>query len=125
MKVLVAALIGIVLSTSVVADGGVAGTWRGESICTVKNSPCHNEQVVYHVTEPDRTGKLKIQADKIVNGKADDMGTLDCTYDSNSSKITCPIPKAVFEFVVSGTKLTGTLKLSDGTLYRRISLSKE
>jgi hypothetical protein len=104
---------------------GVAGTWKGESICTIKNSPCHDEQVVYHVSAPDRDGKLKIQADKIVNGKPEDMGTLDCTFDSKTSRLKCPIARAVFEFEVTETRMIGTLKLTDGTLYRNISLTKD
>lgn len=124
MKIATTLFVILIFCTAIFAVG-VAGTWRGESICTVKNSPCHDEQVVYHATEPDGAGKFKIQADKIVNGRPEDMGTLDCTFDSKASKITCPIPKGVFEFVVEGSRMTGTLKLPDGTLFRRISLAKE
>jgi len=124
MKFRVAVLIQILLFCSIFA-AGVAGTWRGESICMIKDSPCHDEQVIYHITEPDREGKLKIQADKLVNGKPEDMGTIDCTFDSKTSKLTCPIPRGVFEFAVTESRMTGTLKHPDGTLYRKISLTKD
>lgn len=124
MKIAAVPVVTFLLCCTVLAIG-VAGTWRGESVCMVKNSPCHDEQVVYHATEPDAAGKFKIQADKIVNGKPEDMGTLDCTFDSKASKITCPIARGVFEFTIEGSKMTGTLKLPDGTLFRKISLTKE
>ena len=123
MKFFTAALIQLIFVCAVLAIG-VSGTWKGESICTIKDSPCHDEQVVYHITEA-AGGKVKIQADKIVNGKPEDMGTLDCTFDAKTSKLTCPIARGIFEFSVNGSRMTGTLKLTDGTLYRRIALAKE
>ncbi|MFM9903026.1 MAG: hypothetical protein ACKVQJ_00475 [Pyrinomonadaceae bacterium] len=108
-----------------VLAAGIAGTWSGTSICTIKDSPCHDENVIYHITEPDPAGRLQIQADKIVNGKPDDMGTLDCTFDAKSSTITCLIDKGKFEFKVTGDKMSGTLVLTDGRLFRNINLTKD
>jgi hypothetical protein len=107
------------------ASDGIAGDWTGESICTVKNSPCHDEHVIYHISEPDPNGKLKIDADKIVNGKPEFMGTIDCTFDKKASTLVCPMNNGLWEFSVSGTKMEGTLKLSDGTLFRRINVAKK
>ena len=106
------------------ATTDVAGDWTGESICTVKNSPCHDEQVIYHITEPDSAGNLKIQADKVVNGTPEDMGTIDCTYDKKASSIECKMKNWVWHFIVDGDKMQGTLNMPDGTLYRRISVTK-
>lgn len=110
---------------SVVVAAGIAGIWTGESICTIKDSPCHDEQVIYRISSPDAAGKLTIQADKVVNGKPEAMGTLDCTFDEKASKLACPMKNGNWEFVVSGTKMTGSLKLSDGRLYRNVSVTKQ
>jgi hypothetical protein len=105
----------------------LAGNWIGESICQVKDSACHDEKVIYRVTEPDAAGKLTIDADKIVNGQPQDMGVLDCTYERAGQKITCEISNGIWEFTVKGNEMTGTLKLKDKdkTLFRKISVKKE
>jgi hypothetical protein len=102
----------------------LAGDWKGTSLCTVKNSPCHDETVVYHITEPDSSGAMTINADKIVNGKPDPMGQLDCKFDSRSYVVTCPMKHGEWRFTVAGRQMTGTLKLPDGTLYRNIAVRK-
>ena len=33
------------------AQAIIEGAWRGSSICQVKNSPCHDEQVVFHISK--------------------------------------------------------------------------
>ncbi|MEP7375817.1 MAG: hypothetical protein ABI675_20640 [Chitinophagaceae bacterium] len=33
------------------ADTLLTGTWKGTSICQKKNSPCHDETVVYHISK--------------------------------------------------------------------------
>lgn len=107
------------------AQEKLAGDWTGESICTVHPSSCHDEHVIYHVTEPDSTGKLQIEADKIVDDKPQSMGTLDCTFDRQHSSITCRMANGDWEFAVVGSNMTGTLKLPDGTLFRKISVHKQ
>ena len=102
----------------------LAGDWTGESICTVHPSSCNDEHVIYHITEPDSAGKLQINADKIVDGKPEFMGTLDCSYDKQHSIIACSMSQGFWEFVVRGKTMNGTLKLRDGTLYRKISVKK-
>lgn len=104
---------------------GLAGSWSGESICTIRDSPCHDEQVIYHITEPDSAGMLTIQADKLVNGQPEEMGTFECTIDKAASLITCPMKNGKWEFVVTGNTIKGTLKLPDGRLYRNISVKKD
>jgi hypothetical protein len=32
-------------------DTLLIGTWKGTSICQVKNSPCHDEVVVYRISK--------------------------------------------------------------------------
>lgn len=115
----------LIFSACTAFAAGIAGTWSGTSICTIKDSPCHDEKVIYHITEPDSAGKLKIQADKVVNGQPEDMGTLDCTFDAKASKLTCEMSNGMWEFSITNDKMTGTLKLSDGRLFRNISVTKD
>lgn len=115
----------VIFTVAASADSGSAGDWRGESVCTVKGSPCHDEHALYHVEEPDSMGKLKIQMDKIVDGKPEIMGTVNCDYDNATATITCNTQRGVWKFNVTGNKMAGTLVLADGQLYRRITLTKD
>lgn len=125
VKFVIFALLSAALCCSPLAlAAGIGGVWEGESICTIKDSPCHDEHVIYTITEPDSNGNLTIQADKVVNGQREDMGTLECTFDEKNSKINCPMSKGTWEFYVNGIEMKGTLKLADGRLYRNISVKK-
>ena len=113
-----------VLMLAAAADvSSLVGTWRGESLCTVKPSSCNDERVVYHIARGAAAGTVTIQADKIVDGKALDMGTLDCTWDG--AALTCLIPKGTFRFELAADHLRGTLKQADGTLFRKIDVKKD
>jgi hypothetical protein len=103
-------------------DRDVIGTWEGESICTVRPSACHDEHVIYEITEAGKAN-LKMSADKVVNGERQNMGDLECSY--NGKTLSCPFAKGVWAFDVSGTKMTGTLKLTDGTLFRKVDVKKK
>lgn len=109
----------------------VLGDWEGESICVDKNRPaCKNEHVVYHITKKEgETDAVTIRADKIVNGKPEDMGSLDCKHDAAKSTLTCEFTvnntHGVFEFAIKGDEMEGTLKLLPaGTLGRKINVKK-
>ncbi len=105
------------------APKDISGDWEGESLCTVANSPCHNEHVVYHISrDKDAATAYTIGADKIVNGQPDYMGDLHCTYDQPKGYLRCEKP-GVWEFTIAADKMTGTLKLDDGTLYRKIAVA--
>jgi hypothetical protein len=107
-----------------IGSDNISGNWEGESICTVRPSPCNDEHVIYHVTVPDKSGNVKMQADKIVNGQPEFMGAFDCNYDQAAAKLTCPMGNGKWEFAVTSTTMAGTLKLPDGTLYRNVSVRK-
>jgi hypothetical protein len=115
----------LLAAVAVFAAGGIDGKWRGTSICTIRDSPCHDEQVVYTVSKPDSAGKHMIQMDKVVAGKQELMGTLNCVFDKAASTISCPMKDKVWKFTVSGNNMTGTLTLDDGRLYRNISVTKD
>ena len=126
MKGIYLALAAILFSGCILAaTPSIAGNWTGESICTIKDSPCRDEKVIYRVTEPNETGDLKIQADKIVNGAPENMGTLDCKFDAKTSTVTCPMKQGEWKFAVKGDTMIGTLTLPDGRLYRRVNVKKE
>jgi hypothetical protein len=102
----------------------IAGTWRGNSICTVKGSPCHDEINVYRFASvPGRAPSFAVTASKVVDGKEVVMGTGEWTYDSEKHALESKTP--AIRLVLDGNKMEGVLKLADGTVYRRISLKKE
>ena len=125
------AMVGVVVMASLQTlsaqkETGAIGKWKGESLCTVKPSACHDEVVVYEITAvAGKPGALLWKADKIVNGEQQNMGTLDCSYSADSRTMTCDIPgRAVWSLTVSGDVMTGTLKRSDGTLFRKVSVKR-
>jgi hypothetical protein len=112
------------------APRSVAGTWEGESKCTVPNSPCHDEHVVYEISDKP-AGKTSIDAYKIVSGEKQFMGTIVCNYDAGQGKLHCPFEnargeKSNWDFSVAGSNMAGTLVLEEGnTLYRKINVHKK
>jgi len=34
------------------SQDSISGTWKGTSICQVKDSPCHDEVAIYHAIRP-------------------------------------------------------------------------
>lgn len=111
-------------------ERGAHGTWEGESICTVKNSPCNDEHVVYEIARGDKD-KLLIEAYKIVNGEKQSMGTITCGWNAASRELHCvaPISRSNdwdFRITEDGTRMTGTLRLDDRKLlYRRIDVRRK
>ena len=115
-------------SSSREADA-VIGVWEGESKCMVPDSPCRHEHVIYTI-KPDQNGSgLTMQADKVVNGERQNMGTLPCRYDPAGKRLTCVTEGARpgdWAFIVSGDTMTGTLTLrNEHQLYRRIRVARQ
>ena len=102
------------------------GIWKGTSLCQIKNSPCHDEIVVYHISK-DSTGKsYDMIANKIVDGKEEFMGTISFTYD-NQQKVFVSVDSARnarWEFRITGNAMKGTL-MYKGDLYRVVDVKKE
>jgi hypothetical protein len=102
------------------------GDWRGDSICVVRPSACHDEKALYHVKQlSGQPVRFSLQADKIVNGHAVDMGTMECGYTLEQHALTCSTPKLVIHLTLKGKSLDGTMNLPDGTLWRNINLKKD
>jgi hypothetical protein len=105
------------------------GTWEGESKCTMPNSPCKDEHVIYH-TAVDKSGpnKVRLDAYKVVDGKQESVGTLDCTYRAGEilDCFTNTAKKDRWEFKIFHDRMIGSLIAGDErTLYRRMVLRKK
>jgi hypothetical protein len=66
----------------------LTGTWRGRSICVDRSGGCRDEEVIYRIKQAIGSSDVSIYADKIVDGKAMDMGTLVFTYDKEKGLLT-------------------------------------
>lgn len=115
----------------------IAGTWEGDSICAVRDSPCHDEHVVYEISfDPaaaDSTGakanlNWKMDAYKIVNGEKQPMGSLRCSFDEKKKNLSCLTKTRTevdWEFFFDGDNLHGTLQTSpEKILYRTVSAKR-
>ena len=107
----------------------VLGSWEGDSKCTVPDSPCHDEHVLYQITEDRKVDfQLNLDAYKMVDGAPEFIGTLKCHYESKSGALSCTSStkeKDDWEFHVMGDQMAGRLLVDDGkTLYRRIILHR-
>ena len=102
------------------------GTWKGKSLCQIKNSPCHDEVVVYHISKKSDGKTYEMVANKVVNGKEEDMGTLIFSYDSQQKRFVSAdsVRNAKWEFNITGNAMEGTL-VYKGNLYRIVDVKKE
>lgn len=134
MKVIVIILLATIcpssapLFASAVKDT-IEGVWKGTSICQVKNSPCYDEEVVYHISKAAGPNSYTILMNKIVNGKEEEMGALNCTYDAVKNTLTGKTVdrrnrEGFWLFTVSGNKIKGTLTIEGKILYRVIDVTK-
>lgn len=106
-------------------DSVMLGDWRGDSICQVRESACHDEDSLYQVGRlAEKRGWFSLKADKIVDGKPVAMGTVECTFEPAKRALTCEFARGVLQFTVQGNKMQGTMTLRDGTLWRKINLKK-
>ena len=104
----------------------IAGIWRGQSFCEQKESACRDETVVYRVSPlQDKPDSFSVSADKIVDGKAVNMGTLEFRYIAAQNALVCEYAQGVWQLSVDGNKMEGTLTRPDGIVFRRVALRKE
>ena len=105
----------------------IAGTWKGTSLCQVKDSPCHDETAIYHAVKAEGN-TYRFQMNKMVNGKEEEMGETMFTYDTNKKTLDgvtiSPKGKGLWHFVVKGNTMYGTLTV-ENILYRVIDLHKD
>src|SRR2546421_2222553 len=108
----------------------LTGDWTGESICVGNNPSCHDEKVVYHISiDPSNSTKVKIAADKIVDGKLEWMGDIYLKYDAARQTLTGELQNSryqgVWEFAIKGNIIEGELSiLPDRAVGRKIRVQK-
>ena len=115
----------------------IAGTWEGESLCTVRDSPCHDEHVVYEISRDPAPQSAaanpqpldwKMDAFKIVIGEKQSIGSLRCSFDENKKNLSCLTKTRTevdWEYFFDGDNLRGTLQIGPGkTLFRRVSAKR-
>jgi hypothetical protein len=105
------------------------GNWYGDSVCQVPTSPCKTEKVVYRIIQMNDNGKFIMQADKIINEKPEYMGTIEFQFDEKANTLTAKTTSpnrgdAIWKFTINGKEMEGTLTMVDGTLYRKIKVTK-
>jgi hypothetical protein len=105
-------------------DISITGIWKGTSLCQVKNSPCHDETVVYYITQVQGMDTFNIAANKIVNGKEEEMGVIGCKLDRKNNRLLSSSYNGLWTFNFKGKVLDGTL-YHNGNLYRIIKLTKQ
>jgi hypothetical protein len=95
-------------------------------MCQIKDSPCHDENVIYHLSKSKGDYLYQVSASKIIEGKENDMGTIYFTFvpQKNILFFTDSIKDVKWEFKVTGKEMHGTL-ISKGKLFRKIYLKKE
>jgi hypothetical protein len=119
---IILAIHGYCLGSSAPPISDLVGDWTGTSLCQVKPSPCHDEDVIFRFSKP-HDDKITVQADKIVNGRSVTMGISEWTYDSTGT-LTWRIPRGDWKLIVSDTTMDGTLIVPDNVVFRKIHLKK-
>jgi hypothetical protein len=122
----VLALVAILTPSIASAQDAISGTWRGKSSCMDRQSACRDEAVVYRFSPlENRPGTFSVSADKMVNGKAVNMGTLEFRYIEDQHALVCQYGQGVWRLNVNGEKIEGTLTRLDKSIFRRVTLRKE
>jgi hypothetical protein len=102
------------------------GDWKGISVCQIKNSSCHDEIVVYHISKNNGNDLYLIKAGKLIEGKENDMGTLNFSFDPKQKTLFSidSVQQVKWDFKVTEKEMHGTL-IYKGKLFRIIDLKKE
>ena len=121
-------MIAAALLLAAASPDAIVGTWEGTSLCQVRPSPCHDEHVVYRISAVQPL-HYRIDAYKLVAGQEDFMGAIDVTLDSSGRELDGPVisggqVRARVHFALNGSRLTGRMTGTDGTLYRLIDVTK-
>ena len=119
-------LLSILMFGKAVTAQTFEGIWKGTSLCQIKNSPCHDEVVVYHISKDSSGKSYQVIANKIVDGKEEYMGTIPFTYDDKQKVFVSvdSVRNARWEFKIIASAMKGTL-MYKGDLFRVIDVKKE
>ena len=115
----------LIINLKSIAQTSIEGTWKGSSICQIKSSPCHNEQVVYHISKDTGINKFSVIENKIINGKEEYMGTILFTFDPQKKTFISMDEErnARWEFVKEGDQMKGKLVYKN-QLFRVVHINK-
>ena len=103
----------------------IAGVWRGNSVCLVKGSPCHDEVNVYRFSRVEgKPDTFLVMASKVVDGREIEMGRGEWKYDEKTKSVESQRPRIRLT-LLRDNWMEGALSLEDGTEYRKIRLKKE
>lgn len=107
----------------------IEGIWKGTSLCQVKPSACHDENVIYRISRGSTEKIYTIQMNKIVNGTEEEMGPLDVVYDKVKKTLTGETKDrqgraGIWLFRIDGKQMHGTLTINKNTLFRIIEAKK-
>ncbi|MEA3064589.1 MAG: hypothetical protein QOJ27_1035 [Sphingomonadales bacterium] len=111
------------------AGDPLVGRWHGTSLCQVKPSPCHDEEVVYHISRKTGGG-YSVAMSKVVAGTEQEMGAFDATFSPATGTlagITVDRRGAPGRWVfrLRGDRLSGRLVVNGSTMFRRIEVGRE
>jgi len=120
-------MIALAFFLAAAAADPISGTWEGTSLCQVKPSPCHDDHVIYRVTETS-VNHYHFDAYKLIDSKEVLMGAIDFIYDPARSELNATIVgnrgSATSRLALTARHLSGSMTLADGTLYRLIEVDK-
>jgi uncharacterized protein (DUF2147 family) len=105
-------------------DASFVGVWKGESVCQVRESACHDEASVYYVSKGADADTFQIKGNKVVDGKEVFMGALTCKAGSAAGSYICrPDDGSVWSWRLNKDVLDGELQVR-GQLFRKIHLTR-
>jgi hypothetical protein len=103
----------------------LTGDWKGESTCLANKPQCKDEKVIYHFAEPDASGYVEVSADKIVEGRAINMGTVKMQYDKGKGTLFAQDGPRTWRFTIHGKNMDGTLTVPDNLVMRKVTLTRD
>jgi hypothetical protein len=72
--------------------------------------PANDEIVIYHFsTPPDKSDPVTLHADKVVNGKPEEMYVIDLTYDKEKNTLQYVFARGTWRYTFHGNKTEGGL----------------
>ncbi len=126
---LVLAVVAVAASAAPTVSNGsptlLAGTWTGRSLCVTDRPACTDETVRYRIAlaKPDGAA-LTVDADKLVEGTFEPMGSFDCAFEPTRQLLRCSAPYGTWLFRWDGDRLVGSLTHKEQGLFRLIQVTR-
>jgi len=106
------------------AEASFLGIWKGDSVCQIKDSPCHDEVSVYYVSKSAEPNSFQMKMNKMVDSKEETMGTVNCRPAPENGSYVCRLNElATWTWRLDKDVLDGILEYR-GQLYRKIHLTR-